>query len=230
MASAAPLHALAAHVQPDPAVRVRRAGAQHAGKERLARERLARGQARALGKTAHVPVAEAPAPRKRGMVVQAEIILHPDRVRVERRIAGVDAADVAPPCAALRAHAQRRGAALRVHHERKILPVAQRFAKVGVHERMPVVDRQRNAARGEQRPQPLEQAQVDGLLALVQMAGVELLHVDEHHHVVHKRLAAKAQQALRLRLVVEARVAAEAEAIAERVLHGGPHSSRMGRP
>ncbi|MPM90022.1 hypothetical protein SDC9_137138 [bioreactor metagenome] len=93
------------------------------------------------------------------------------------------------------------------------------FAEVGVHERVPVVDRERDAARIQKRLDARKQSEPDILLPFVHVTCVDLLHVDEHHHVVHARFLAKRKQLWQLDLVVKPRVATEAEAIAKRVGH-----------
>ncbi|MPM10351.1 hypothetical protein SDC9_56682 [bioreactor metagenome] len=51
------------------------------------------------------------------------------------------------------------------------------------------------------------------------MPGVDFLNIDKHHHVVHARFLNKRQELGYLQLVVETGVAAETEAVAERVGH-----------
>ena len=85
-----------------------------------------------------------------------------------------------------------------------------------------MVDGHRDAALFEQRPDAREEIEPSFLLRFVHVAGVELLDVDEDHHVVHARFLAEREELWQLDLVVKPRIATEAEAIAKRVGHGVP--------
>ena len=82
-----------------------------------------------------------------------------------------------------------------------------------------MVDRERDAARFEQRLDAAQKREPGVLLRFVHVSGVELFDVDEHHHVVYARFLAESGQLWQLDLVVKPRIATEAEAIAKRVGH-----------
>ena len=209
-------HGFAAHIQPDLAVGVGRSGPEHAPEKFLAGERLAG----ALTVEAHVLLTEAPAPDQRRVVVQAEVVLHPQDGGLQLRIARIKACDVPLPLLAQGADAQRRLVTLHIHHGAEVQRGVHALAKVRVHHAVPVVDRKGDAHARKQVAHALHQAQVDILLLPGHVPGVELLHVGKHGHIVDARLPNVALQRLQLGLVVEAGITAEAEDIAERVAHG----------
>ena len=110
-----------------------------------------------------------------------------------------------------RADAQLLFISLHIHHGAKVLLRPQRFAKVRVHDAVPLVNRHRNTFFGQQRADFAHHCKINVLLVKAHMAGVDLLHVGEYGHVVDIRLVHIAQQRRDLLGIVEAGVAAEAE-------------------
>ena len=123
-------HGFAAHIQPDLAVGVGRSGPEHAPEKFLAGERLAG----ALAVEAHVLLTEAPAPDQRRVVVQAEVVLHPQDGGLQLRIARIEACDVPLPLLAQGADAQRRLVTLHIHHGAEVQRGVHALAKVRVEE------------------------------------------------------------------------------------------------
>ena len=213
-------HGLAVHVQPDLPVGVHRARLQDAAHEFLARQLRLSGPA---GVFAHMRRAEAAAPAQRIVVMQAEIVLHPQNVRRKRRVARVKPGKIGLPAFAHRADAQIGLPAVHVDHAAERLALRQRLAEVGVHQTVPVVDRQLHALRRKRGLHVAEQAQPDGFLLLLgHVAGIQLFYVTEHGHVIDLRLADEAPQRRDLAPVIEAGVAAEAEAVAIGLIHVTP--------
>lgn len=92
-----------------------------------------------------------------------------------------------------------------------------------MHQTVPVVDRQLHALRRKRGLHVAEQAQPDGFLLLLgHVAGIQLFYVTEHGHVIDLRLADEAPQRRDLAPVIEAGVAAEAEAVAIGLIHVTP--------
>ena len=188
---------------------MRLAGTQHACQKFFPRQRLARAGAVQL----HMLVTKAASPHKRLVVMQTEVVLHPKDGGLQLRIARVQPGDVFLPFAAQRADAQLRFISLHIHHGAKVLLRPQRFAKVRVHDAVPLVNRHRNTFFSQQRADFAHHCKIHVLLAKAHMAGVDLLHVGEYSHVVDIRLVHIAQQRRDLLGIVEAGVAAEAENI-----------------
>ena len=192
------------------------AGLQYPGHELLPGE----GFARPLAVQFHVLLAEAAAPVQRFMVVQPEIVLHPDDGGIQHGVPGVQPGNVALPFGAQRADTEACCPAVGVHHRAEGLFLAQPLAQVGVHDAVPLVHRKADPAPGQQIPHPGHQGQIQVLFLPAHVAGVQFLHIGEHRHIVHKGFVHKPVQRGQFRLVVEARVAAETENIGKGILHG----------
>jgi len=218
-------HRPARDVEPDLPVGVHAAGREHAAHEFLARERFSR----AAGILRHVGRAEAAAPQKRVVVVQAEVVLHPENVRAEGGVARVELYKIVLPGLVHGAYAERGLAPGGVHHAAERLVRAERLAEIGVHEAVPRIDGHRDVLRRDGVAHVLQKAQIDLLLFRCRVAGVDLLHVAENRHVVDFGLAAEALQGFQLARLVKIRVAAEAKGIAKGILHKTSRSAGDGQ-
>ena len=135
----------AAGVQPDPPVGMGLSRLEDAPNKVLP----GHGMPGHLGIEGHVGLAEASAPHQGRVVVETEVVLHPEDMGTQGGIAGVELRQVVLPALVQRADAQLRRIALHVHHGTEGQLRAHFLAHIRVHDAVPVVHRQRNAVGPE---------------------------------------------------------------------------------
>ena len=211
-------HGLPGHIQPDLPVGMGLAGLQNPCQEFFPGQLLAGP----LAVDPHVLLTEAAAPDQRVMVVEPEVILHPQNGGVQPGVAGIDIADVILPVFAQGADAQVGPVAPDVHHGTEMLVGSEVLAQIGMHHAVPVVDGDGDALAGHQLPDLLHHGKINILLLKAHVSGVDLLHVGENGNVVDDGFVYIAVQCLDLLGIVEAGIAAEPESILKGILCHGP--------
>ena len=202
-------HSLPCHIQPDLAVRMGLAGLQDTCQEFFPGQFLT-GQ---LAVTLHMFRAEAAAPNQRIVIVEAEIVLHPQNGGFQLRVPGIQFANVRLPVFAQRTYAQRSGIALDVHHRTEGLIRAEGLAQVSVHHAVPLIDGHGDALGPQQVPDFSHHGQIPVLFFKTHMTGVDLLHIGEDRDIVHYGIIHIAHQRVDLLAIIKPGIAAEPENI-----------------